>query len=169
MNKNDLRFQKTEMLIKNTYFNLKKRGSTVVKVKDLCEVAMINKSTFYAHYETIEFLHKSVCLEFVTKILNENECINRIQDQTREFVYSILGVFVEKMPVVERLYGDDLHALINDIETVLMEQFLQNSVNEDYVLSVRFCIGGAFRLLAREKDTDRIQKTVELIERVLNF
>ena len=61
MNKNDLRFQKTEMLIKKTYLTLKKRGSSVVKVKDLCEKAMINKTTFYAHYETIDHLHKQVC------------------------------------------------------------------------------------------------------------
>ena len=168
MNKNDLRFQKTELLIKTTYSNLKKRGSTVVKVKDLCDTAMINKTTFYAHYETIEHLHKAVCMDFVTRILTQNPYIEKIQSETRTFVYSILNAFVEEMSTVERLYGDDMHALVNDIESVLMERFIQNSVDEDYELSIRFCIGGAFRLLALEKDVSRIQKTVELIERVLN-
>lgn len=168
MNKNDLRFQKTELLIKSTYFNLKKHGSTVVKVKDLCDTAMINKTTFYAHYETIEYLHKAVCMDFVTAILAQNPYIDDIQGETRSFVYSILGAFVEKIATVEKLYGDDMHVLVNDVETVLMERFVQNSVNEDYVLSIRFCIGGAFRLLALEKDPIRIQKTVELIERILN-
>ena len=168
MNKNDLRFQKTELLIKTTYSNLKKRGSTVVKVKDLCDTAMINKTTFYAHYETIEHLHKAVCMDFVTRILTQNPYIEKIQSETRTFVYSILNAFVEEMSTVERLYGDDMHALVNDIESVLMERFIQNSVDEDYELSIRFCIGGAFRLLALEKNVSRIQKTVELIERVLN-
>ena len=168
MNKNDLRFQKTELLIKSTYFKLKKHGSTVVKVKDLCDTAMINKTTFYAHYETIEYLHKAVCMDFVTAILAQNPYIDDIQGETRSFVYSILGAFVEKISTVEKLYGDDMHVLVNDVETVLMERFVQNSVNEDYVLSIRFCIGGAFRLLALEKDPIRIQKTVELIERILN-
>ena len=168
MNKNDLRFQKTELLIKSTYFKLKKHGSTVVKVKDLCDTAMINKTTFYAHYETIEYLHKAVCMDFVTAILAQNPYIDDIQGETRSFVYSILGAFVEKIATVEKLYGDDMHVLVNDVETVLMERFVQNSVNEDYVLSIRFCIGGAFRLLALEKDPIRIQKTVELIERILN-
>ena len=72
------------------------------------------------------------------------------------------------MPTIEKLYGDDVNALVNDVESVLMEQFLQYSVNEDYVLSIRFCIGGAFRLLACEHDPNSIKKTVELIERVLN-
>ena len=168
MNKNDLRFQKTELLIKNTYFNLKKHGSTVVKVKDLCEAAMINKTTFYAHYETIEHLHKQICTEFVQEILSDCAYIDRIQGETRAFVYSLLGAFVEKMPTIEKLYGNDLHALVNDVETVLTEHFANESVDEDYELSIRFCIGGAFRLLALEKNPLRIQKTVELIERVLN-
>ena len=168
MNKNDLRFQKTEMLIKSTYFELKKHGSTVVKVKDLCDTAMINKTTFYAHYETIEHLHKAVCTDFVTEILAQNLFINKIQSDTRLFVYSILEDFVKKMPTIEKLYGKEMHILVNDVETVLMENFVQNSINEDFVLSVRFCIGGAFRLLALEKDPVRIQKTVELIEKILN-
>ena len=168
MNKNDLRFQKTESLIKTTYFNLKKSESTTVKVKDLCDTAMINKTTFYAHYETIEHLHKAVCMEFATRILTQNPFIDKIQHETRALIYSILNSFVEEMSTVKRLYGNDLHALVNDIETVLMEGFIKHSVNEDYELSIRFCIGGAFRILATENDPTRIQKTVELIERVLN-
>ena len=168
MNKNDLRFQKTELLIKNTYFSLKKHGSTVVKVKDLCDTAMINKTTFYAHYETIEHLHKAVCKEFATNILTQNPSIDKIQSDTRAFVYSILASFMEKMSTIEKLYGDEPHALVNDVETVLMERFVQSAANEDYVFAIRFCIGGAFRLLARENNPTSIQKTVELIERVLS-
>lgn len=163
MNKNDLRFQKTEIAIKSAYLSLKKQGSTVVKVKQLCETAMINKTTFYAHYETIEHLHKQVCREFVTELLSQCERIDNI----REFVYSVLGVFVDDMPTIEKLYGEDLYALVNDAENVLMELFTQKSVDEDFELSVRFCIGGAFRLLVLETDPVRVQKTGEFIERVL--
>ena len=49
-----------------------------------------------------------------------------------------------------------------------MENFLKDSVNEDFVLAIRFCIGGAFRLLAFEQDPGKIKKTVELIEKVLS-
>jgi AcrR family transcriptional regulator len=168
MNKNDLRFQKTEALIKNTYLKLKKRRSSVVKVKDLCDTAMINKTTFYAHYETIDHLHQAVCNDFVTKILSECPYIDKAKNETREFVYSILGAFFEKMPMIEKLYGDDLYILVNDVEKILMNNYLEYSANEDYALSVRFCIGGAFRLLALEKDPISVQKTVAIIERVLN-
>ena len=168
MNKNDLRFQKTELLIKNTYFNLKKHGSTLVKVKDLCEAAMINKTTFYAHYETIEHLHKQVCIEFVSDMLSQCYNIENIFTDTHDFVYTILGMFMENMSSIEKLYGNDFHELVNDAETVLMENYFSKNTSEDYDLAIRFCIGGAFRLLATERDPERIQKTVELIEKVLN-
>ena len=163
MNKNDLRFQKTELAIKNAYLSLKKQGTTVVRVKELCEAAMINKTTFYAHYETIEHLHKQVCKEFVTELLGQCEYV----ENTRDFVDSVLGVFIGNIPTIERLYGEDLHALVNDAESVLMELFIKESVDDDFELSVRFCIGGAFRLLVMETDPVRVQKTVEFIERVL--
>jgi AcrR family transcriptional regulator len=143
MNKNDLRFQKTELAIKNAYLSLKKQGTTIVRVKELCEAAMINKTTFYAHYETIEHLHKQVCKEFVTELLGQCEYV----ENTRDFVDSVLGVFTGNLPTIERLYGEDLHALVNDAESVLMELFIKESVDDDFELSVRFCIGGAFRLL----------------------
>lgn len=168
MNKNDLRFQKTEALIKNTYLSLKKHGSTTIKVKELCESAMINKTTFYAHYETIEHLHKQVCIDFVTNMLNQCHNIDNILTDTHDFVYTVLGMFMDNMESIEKLYGDDFHALVNDAENVLMEHYFSQNTSEDYDLAIRFCIGGAFRILVVEKDPARIQKTVELIEKVLN-
>jgi hypothetical protein len=94
MNKNDLRFQKTEKLIKETYISLKKHGSTIVKVKELCEVALINKTTFYAHYETIEHLHKQVCIAFVTEMLGQCYNIENIFTDIHDFVYTVLGIFI---------------------------------------------------------------------------
>jgi AcrR family transcriptional regulator len=137
-------------------------------VKDLCDTAMINKTTFYSHYETIEHLHKAVCIDFATQVLSRCPYIDKIQSETRTFVYSILNDMIENMPSIEKLYGDDTHALVNDLESVLMEKYIKDSFNEDYALSLRFCIGGAFHLLARERDPLCIQKTVELIERVLS-
>ena len=128
---------------------------------------MINKTTFYAHYETIEHLHKAVCLDFVTDILTQCEYVNRIQTDTHDLVYSVFGAFMENITAIEKLYGTDNHALANDVETILMDYFTQCNISEEYELSIRFCIGGAFKLLLLERNPVRIKKTVELIEKVL--
>ena len=168
MNKNDLRFQKTEIIIKNTYLMLKKHGSTSVKVKELCEAAMINKTTFYSHYETIEHLHKQICLDFVSDIISQGQSINDLSTNTHDFVYTVLGLFMENIDIINKLYGEDLYCLVNDEETILMKEYFSQNATENYDLAIRFCIGGAFRILAVEKDPSRVQKTVELIEKILS-
>ena len=50
--KMDLRIEKTERGIKNAFIELRSRKPLEkITVKELCESARINKSTFYAHYK----------------------------------------------------------------------------------------------------------------------
>ena len=50
----DLRIEKTERGIKNAFIELRsKKPLEKITVKELCESARINKSTFYAHYKDI--------------------------------------------------------------------------------------------------------------------
>jgi AcrR family transcriptional regulator len=168
MNKNDLRFQKTEIAIKSTYLTLKKHGAATVKVKELCQAAMINKTTFYAHYDTIESLHEQVCSEFVVNLLSQCQDVDKFLSDTRSFALSVLGTFENNLPIIESLYNKDLFAFVNDVEAIFMENYLPKSISEDRKLSIRFCIGGAFKLLVAEKDPVMIQKTVDLVEYVLH-
>ena len=51
INKNDLRVIKTKNLLYSTLLDLLKDNSfEMIKVSDICNKAMINRSTFYAHY-----------------------------------------------------------------------------------------------------------------------
>ena len=48
----DLRIEKTERGIKNAFIELRSRKPLEkITVKELCELACINKSTFYSHYK----------------------------------------------------------------------------------------------------------------------
>lgn len=167
MNKTDLRYQKTEIAIKESYHKLKKRGSSTVSVKDLCDEAMINKTTFYSHYETIEALHNQMRAEFVADMLEHCDSIDNIQTDTSGFVVSIYRLFSGSTDTIEQLYGTDFNSLVNDVENMLMDHFDPTRMDEDTKLKIQFCIGGAFRILLYETAPDCIQKTVELVEKVL--
>ncbi len=169
MNKNDLRFQKTEIAIKNAYLALKKQGVATVRVKDLCQAAMINKTTFYAHYETIDSLHKQVCKEFVIELLSQCRDVDKFLSDTRSFAFSVLSTFERQLPIIEALYNKDLYTFVNDVEAIFMEKYVPKFISEDIKLSIRFCIGGAFKLLVVEKDPAMIQKTIDLVEYVLHY
>ena len=50
----DLRIEKTENAIRNAFIQLRaKKALEKITIKELCEAALIHKSTFYSHYRDI--------------------------------------------------------------------------------------------------------------------
>ena len=50
----DIRIARTDRAIEKAFMELRaKNPLEKIKIKDLCALACINKSTFYAHYEDI--------------------------------------------------------------------------------------------------------------------
>lgn len=67
----DLRIEKTERGIKNAFIELRSRKPLEkITVKELCESARINKSTFYAHYKDIYDLSDAMEEVVVQSIAN---------------------------------------------------------------------------------------------------
>lgn len=66
----DLRIEKTEKAIKNAFIELRsQKPLEKVTVTELCRLACINKSTFYAHYEDVYDLSDALEEEMVQAIL----------------------------------------------------------------------------------------------------
>ena len=64
----DIRMEKTENAIKNAFMELRsKKPLEKITVKELCALACINKSTFYAHYEDIYALSDTLETETVAR------------------------------------------------------------------------------------------------------
>ena len=101
--KKDLRVLKTEHLIKTTFIELVKTiGYQRITIKDLCEKAMINRNTFYLHYNDKDHLVKTMISdtmikydEKLTAILNSaymNVVLNNrmgFSDSVKEFLLLI--------------------------------------------------------------------------------
>ncbi len=167
MNKNDLRFKKTEIAIKEAYMTLKENSAKPIKVTELCEKAMINKTTFYAHYETIETLKKQTCQEYTSKLLNSCAHINELLTNTKAIVNDIYVLFNKNEKIILRLYENDINALVNDVEKELLKIVSVSNVSEDTEFAVKFCIGGALRLLILNPNNEHLDKTIKLIERFI--
>lgn len=66
----DIRIEKTENAIKNAFLALRARKPVEkITIKELCELAKINKSTFYAHYDDIYDLSDQLQAETVAYVL----------------------------------------------------------------------------------------------------
>lgn len=69
----DLRIRKTLTGIRTAYLELaREKGIDNISVKELCDRAMINKATFYAHYEGIYALNKEIEDEAIEELLASN-------------------------------------------------------------------------------------------------
>ena len=163
-NKNDLRFVKTEKLIEETYLKLKKSSDRPVKVNALCREAMINTSTFYSHYDTIEELHNHICEKEINKILDNYETIDQLLDN----IESAVRTFMENAETTDALFGGNDASQINMIEHCLLTKFLKGNESPKRELELIFAIGGAAHILARNQSAERIRITVELMNKILN-
>ena len=142
VNKNDLRYIKTERLIVHTYVDIRLRDPSPVKVSDLCREALINKTTFYSHYDTMESLHRHICRETVADILGRCDCARMAFSDTYAFVSELVGAISREERLIRALYGDDVTSLLNDAEEALFRIYLHDDDEPERKEKIIFCIGG---------------------------
>lgn len=85
----DIRIEKTKTAIHNAFLGLRsKKALEKITVKELCEKAKINKSTFYSHYNDIydlsDQLEREVVLSVIAALQNPEGYIEDPEKLTRE-------------------------------------------------------------------------------------
>ena len=119
----DLRVIKSKKSIHNAYMELRKNKQLhKITVKELCEKAMINKSTFYTYYEDIFDLSDKIETEIVNSVVNSiSEPANILQNPASS-VKELFNAFVEKAEPINIVFsGDSQSNLIGKITKVIKE------------------------------------------------
>lgn len=84
MNKSESKYFNTSLLMNQAFIELlNKKDFEFITVKEICEKAGVNRSTFYLHYETINDLLEE-CLENMTQ-----RFISYFKKNTKEFIEKI--------------------------------------------------------------------------------
>ena len=102
--KTDLRVIKTKNLIYNTLIELMKdKTFEEIKVSDICNKALINRSTFYSHYEDkydllVDFIN-SLKDEFVTELNKNSSNLN-----TKEYYIELIKIFLNHIEERKEMY-----------------------------------------------------------------
>lgn len=126
--KDDLRVIKTRKLIYQTLLELmKEKTFEEIKVSDICSKAMINRSTFYAHYEDkyellVDFL-SNLKEEFAHE-LNES-CKENLS--IREYYIRLISLFLDHIDSKRDVYNS---IMINNRSSIMMD-ILLSVVNDD--------------------------------------
>jgi AcrR family transcriptional regulator len=117
--KKDLRVIKTQKLLFTTMMELMKTKSfDEIKVSDICNKALINRSTFYAHYNDkyellVDFFE---CLkEELINALNKNEHIINTKEYYMEMLKLLLDYMDAQRDVYYAMLMNNRDSIINDI------------------------------------------------------
>ena len=147
----DKRIEKTEKAIKEAFMELRKiKPLEKISIKELCEMAYINKSTFYSHYENIYALSDAIEYETVLSIVSS---IPKDLDYTftnpELFTREVTLAFAKHMPQIKIMFSgkNQTHMAIH-LEIIIKKLIYakypeyENDIEKNILLS--YCIHGAY-------------------------
>ena len=170
----DLRMVKTRGQIKTAFLSLRERlMPEKIKVKDICEVAQINKTTFYHHYTDSNELSKEIEESAIDLVMMDFMERDQMLYNSKAFIVGLLCslekhsaelriIFRGKQEILCTQLEERLHAIYDPAAKVVEDR-----------IKVSFAIGGFIRVvkdflfLNKKYDMDQvILSTVQLLAAV---
>lgn len=166
----DLRVKKTKMAVKEAFLQLRNNSTLEkIKVKDICERAMINKTTFYKHYEDVYDLSNELEQEAVALVMDSFASKNEIFQNPAHFLRGLPGALNANRDVLYPLFHDNFDKLFLILEMQLKNYYAVPERMEEEEILLTFAIGGALhtmRLMKYERDCDD-EILIEEISKIL--
>lgn len=146
----DLRIEKTRRSIINSFLEIRsKKELEKITVKELCERAQINKSTFYSHYHDIYDLSEQLETEVVDSILEQISHPEYVILDPRSFTNALFEGYMSKNTLISILFSGSRNSiLMHKVEKSLKEFIFsrypeyKNDIIKNVTLT--YCIYGAF-------------------------
>lgn len=161
----DLRTERTKRSITNAFLELRKQKSIEkITVKELSELAYINKATFYTHYHDIYDLSDQLENEFMDSIIQEMPHPESIITDPALATRELADMLIEKNEFTNILFsGSRQNMLSEKIYKALMKYISSNypeqesSLKRDIVLSIiiQGCFH-AYQIFANDGNRDEV-------------
>jgi AcrR family transcriptional regulator len=148
----DLRIVKTRNNIRKAFLKLRAKNSLErIRVTRLCEIAIINKTTFYKHYRDIYALSEEIENETIKSIMNSFKYIDSLFSDPYSFVKGFYHAFKSQEKIILILFSGRINVLIDKIERQLKSHysFLNSDMEKDILMS--FLFRGAAQVLIKSK------------------
>ena len=161
----DLRVIKTKKNIRDAFLELRRKHSLdEIKVNALCEKAMVNKTTFYNHYQDIYELSDELEAEVLDSFFNNFTDIDMMLTDANRFINGMHAALEAENDMLRVLFMDKLDELIERIEKHIRKYYAK----EDQML-ISFLIGGSIHLMmkSKNKNEDVEQFLVEVITKIV--
>ncbi len=146
----DLRIVKTKNQIKQAFLALRNKYSLEkIKVKDICELAMINKTTFYKHYVDSFALADELEEGCMEKLMNAFSEKKNLFESPKAYVQGLLGATEKYAEELRAVYRDRKDAFVSKLEQRLLQSYEGNESNTEKRMAATFMISGTANVLGQ--------------------
>lgn len=166
----DARIAKSKKKIFDAFMCLRaKKELHKITVKELCQEAHINKSTFYDHYEDIFDLSDKIESELVSEAISEIKNIENLILDVSEITYQLFKVFTSHYDKLEVVFsGAQRPNLIDKISKAIKEiiftQHPELESNQKYRVLLDYSIfGGYYAYEARWKNKFDSDSVIDIL------
>ncbi len=127
--KNDRRVQYTKMILKQSLISLLQQKTVEkITVKELCELADLNRSTFYAHYRDPHDLLRQIEEEIMRELNIHLKNLRFIESETESFqrLKTIFEYIVDNADLCRALLGENGDiAFQKEVMMIIQEQRME--------------------------------------------
>lgn len=144
MNSNDLRVKKTQRALMDSFLELlKTKNFSQITVQDLCDRAMVRRSTFYRHYSDKYDLLNQVLANFFNS-LHESHLDNLLVKEPKTYFENIvretLYFLIENRDTIQSVFTIAYYDEITRIVYNQLYKGVERQVNFDIRHGIRFNI-----------------------------
>lgn len=168
----DLRIVKTRKSIREAFLELRaQHGLEKIKVTKLCELALINKTTFYKHYQDVYALSEEIENETIISIMDNFEHLNSLFSDPDEFMKGLYYAFKSQEELVLILFSGRMNVLIDKVERQLMVHYprISGMPEKEIMLSFLFWGGSHVLMESRYEETILLNTLTKVAKLIISF
>lgn len=146
----DLRVKKTKSAIINAFLQLRaKKPLERITVKELSDLAEINKATFYLHYKDIYDLSETLENELLDNVFDKLEHPDTVLSEPKRFIRELIDGLVSNQSLIDIIFANDRRGIFVDrleakIRALLFENYPQMQENPQTNILLSYIIKGGY-------------------------
>ena len=126
----DLRIKKTKRAIRSAFYELiKEKPLEKITVREITERAEINKTTFYAHYETVYDLVDQLEQEAVAEVISQLNTAQGLLSSPRAFVKEIYTLLSKNQLCTELFSAPATAQFTAHLRNAILEKVKQDGID----------------------------------------
>jgi len=153
----DLRVKKTRNGIINAFLQLRsKKPLERITVKELADLAEINKATFYLHYKDIYDLSEQLENELFQSVFNSIVHPNSVLSEPKLFIRELIEGFISNQSLIDIIFSDDRRSILADkfeseVRRFIYEKYPWEKDSPELSVMLTYMIKGGYYAYAENR------------------